>query len=291
MPDLVLQSFSLLLLASGLSIGYWFFIRPRQSTLNMQQTGLLFLILFTVVGGFFGAPFWWLDQKLSFSWDLPPLASRMLAAAGWSFSVAGLLALLLPSFRRLRLLVWLLWVYLAPLAAVILLFHLDRFDWEAPITYAFFVIVIAMLAATGWYLVRPVKVLADEPVEERPLSSLENAWLSLLIAGTAGWGLCLFITDSGPFSLIWVWPGDLLTSRLIGVMLFTIAAGSTYSILHPSLAPVMLAFQLTYGLGVTSAGLWNLSIGKPVPLFYTFVFGLTFLISTTLLARRSFTRS
>ncbi|MCL4836227.1 MAG: hypothetical protein KJZ86_27555, partial [Caldilineaceae bacterium] len=35
--------------------------------------------------------------------DLPPLASRILAAAGWSFAVVCLLVLERPTDRRLRL--------------------------------------------------------------------------------------------------------------------------------------------------------------------------------------------
>ena len=38
-----------------------------------------------------------------------------------------------------------------------------------------------------------------------------------------------WVTDSGPVPFVWVWPGDLLTSRLIGVMLLTIAVGAATS--------------------------------------------------------------
>jgi len=59
----------------------------------------------------------------------------MLAAAGWSFALVCWLALERPSLPRLRLVVIMLFVYLTPLAVAILLFHLSRFDWMAPITY------------------------------------------------------------------------------------------------------------------------------------------------------------
>lgn len=84
-----------------------------------------------------------MDHPSSFSWDLPPLASRMLAAAGWAFGVATLAALQRPVPHRTGLLM--LATYLAPLLAAVLLFHLDPY---APITYAFFAIVLLLNAPT-----------------------------------------------------------------------------------------------------------------------------------------------
>src|SRR5689334_1293691 len=79
--DLVLQFLGALLLFAALGLGYWVWIRPLEAGLTLQGRGLLFLVLLTLAGGALGAPFWWLDKRQSFSWDLPPLASRMLAAA------------------------------------------------------------------------------------------------------------------------------------------------------------------------------------------------------------------
>lgn len=140
MLDLLLQLLGLALLIGGLWWGYRRWIAPRQQSLDLRSKGLLLLIILTLMGGFFGSPFWWLDEARSFAWDLPALASRMLAAAGWSFVVATAMALEQPTTGRLRLALLLLITYLGPLVVAILFFHLERFDFSAPITYAFFAI-------------------------------------------------------------------------------------------------------------------------------------------------------
>jgi hypothetical protein len=76
---------------------------------------MLLLSVVTLVGGLLGSIGWWIDDPRSFSWDLPPLASRMLASAGWAFGVATLAALHRPVPRRTRLVMLMLAVYLAPL--------------------------------------------------------------------------------------------------------------------------------------------------------------------------------
>jgi hypothetical protein len=72
--------------------------------------------------------------------------------------------------------------------------------------------------------------------------------------------------------LIWVWPGDPLSSRLIGVMLLAVAAGSAYSLRYADTSRVMLATLATYGLGLAVASLWNLAAGLPVKPGYLVVF-------------------
>jgi hypothetical protein len=284
--DLLLQSAGLVLLAGGLGVGYWRWIRPHAASLDLQGKGLLLLILLTLMGGFIGSPFWWADAAWSFAWDVPPLASRMLASAGWSFCLVCVLALQRPSYRRVRLVLLLLFTYLTPLALAILLFHLDRFDPSAPITYAFFAIVGPMVAATLWYLLRQPGIIQDELRDAEPSSPLVRNWLALMAVVTALWGLALFATDNGPSALIWVWPGDLLSSRLIGVMLLAIAVGSIYSLRYADGARQMLAMTVTYGLGLAVGSLWNALAGKPVAISYAIVFGLIFLVSGALLLMR-----
>ena len=281
--DLLLQVFGLVLLLAGTGFGYWRWIKPHDDALDVQGKGLLLLVILMVVGGFVGSPFWWADEARSFSWDLPLLASRMLAAAGWSFVVVGVAVLERPTYRRLRLVLLLLFVYLFPLAIAAPLFHRERFDPSAPITYAFFAIVILMLVSTAWYLLRQPPIFPDQAQDlERP-SPGTRVWLLAVAAVTGLWGLALIVTDNGPSALIWVWPGDLLTSRLIGVMLLTIAAGALYSRPARGTTRPMLAMILTYGLGLALAGLSMALIGKPVKLSYVLVFGLIFLVSALLL--------
>src|SRR5262245_55611330 len=126
--SLLPQLAGLALLLAGVWLCYRRWVLPRAG-LDIQSRGLLVLLILTLIGGAVGGPVWWADAPWAFSWDLPPLAGRMLAAAGWTFAVICFLALERPSPGRLRLLVWLLAIYLLPLVAAILLFHLDRFDF------------------------------------------------------------------------------------------------------------------------------------------------------------------
>jgi hypothetical protein len=261
--------------------GYRRWIRPRE--VGTQGKGMLLLTIVTLVGGLVGSTGWWIDDPRSFSWDLPPLASRMLASAGWAFGVATIAALQRPVPRRMRLVMLMLAAYLAPLLVAIPLFHLDRFDPAAPITYAFFALVLPMTVAALWYLFQQPVIISDEPTDSLPPTPLVGAWLGLVAAVTAFWGLALFITDNGPSGLIWAWPGDLLTSRLIAVMLLTLAIGAVYALRYADVSRVMLGVIAVYGFGVTLANLWNILVSKPVKPSYVAAFGIMFLVSATLL--------
>jgi len=284
MLDLISQVFALAVLLGSAAWGYYRWVRPR-AHLPWGTQGFLMLIVLTLMGGFLGSPFWWLDVPQSFSWDLPPLAARMLASAGWSFAVACFLALERPTVRRLRLALLLLVVYLAPLVAVIFMFHLDRFDWTAPITYAFFAIAGGMALAALGYMFRTPLVIADEARDSAPAPLGVRAWVTAVAVSMGLWGLALFITDRGPSGLVWVWPGDLLTSRLIGVMLLAIAAGAAFSARYADTARLLSSVTLTYGLFVALANLWSAFVGKPIQFSYVIAFGVIGLGSALLLAR------
>jgi hypothetical protein len=282
--DYVMQILAAGMLVVVIGVAYLKWIRPLRVTLDFQQRCALLLTSLALAGGLLGSPFWWLDESRSFSWDLPPLASRMLASAGLSFFVVCLLTLKRPTFRRLRLVMLLLFVYLAPLAAAIFLFHLDRFDPAHPITYNFFAIAILMTVASAWFLLQPPKpILPDELREFVPASLLLKSWLAAVGLLSGVWGVAIFVTDQGPSDLIWVWPGDLLTSRLIGVMLLTIALGAIYSLRYADTASVMLAMIITYALGLAAASLWLLTAGLPIKDAYFLVFWIIFLISAAIL--------
>ncbi len=280
---LQMQLAGLLLLVGGVWFGYRQWVRRHDATLTAAGRGLLVLLVMTMAGGFVGSPFWWTDQPLSFSWDLPPLASRMLAAAGWSFFVVTLLALRRPTYRRVRLILLLLFVYLVPLTVLILLAHLDRFDFSAPITYAFFGIVLLMDVATTYYLLRQPAIIADDARDSLPASTVTQVWLPIVATITAIWGLALLVTDRGPLPLLWAWPGDLLSSRLIAVMLLAIAVGSLYAMRTAATARMMLAMIVVYSLGITVASAWNRLFGLPIETLYTAVFSIILLVSAVLL--------
>lgn len=278
----VLPTLGLLVLLAGVYTGYRRWIAPH--ALDFQGRGLLTLMVLTLMGGFIGSFAWWLDDVRSFSWDVPALASRMLASAGWSFAVVCLLVLNRPTYRRMRLVLILLCVYLLPLVVAAILFHLDRFNFALPLTYGFFGIAGGMSIATLWYLARQPRILPDD--SPTPPGATVRNWLGLVAVVTGAWGLALFITDSGPSDLIWVWPGDLLSSRLIGVMLLAIAAGSAYSLRYTDVSRLMLAMTAAYGLGLAVASLWNVLADRPIKVSYLVVFGVIFAVSSALLMRQ-----
>ncbi|MEK6221190.1 MAG: hypothetical protein N2D54_02985, partial [Chloroflexota bacterium] len=273
----------LLGLVTGVIIGYRKWIKPRTG-LSRQAQGLLLLLILTMMGGFLGSFGWWVDDPRTFSWDLPPLAGRMLASAGWAFAVACFMALGKPTHERVRLNLWMLFVYLTPLALAIFAFHLDYFDSRAPITYVFFLIVGMMISATSWYLYKQPRIM-EKTQPSLPAKKVVRNWLSIIVLVMTLWGAALFVTDSGPTKLIWVWTGDLLSSRLIGVMLLTIAVGAAYSRRSLDTAKVMLAMLLTYSVGIVLASAWGVLSGKPVVSSYLMVFGLVGGISGLLLAK------
>lgn len=283
MSDFFLQLIGLFLLVVGLGGGYGLFRRRYPSPLTGAQQGILLLTLLTLGGGFIGAFPWWLDVAYSFAWDLPPLASRLLAAAGWAFALACGLVLRHPTQRHLQLIMVMLVIYLAPLAVAILLFHLDRFDPAAPITYAFFAVVGVLLLPALWFCWRPVGIVAESQADPRPPKKGVQRWLGLVALCLGLWGLAIFVTHQGPSPLIWLWPQDLLASRLIGVMLLTLAVAALYSLRSATLARTTLATMLLYGVGGVAAALWNALAGKPIPVAYGVAFGLLALGSLLLL--------
>ena len=103
MNDLLFQFLGLFLLLAVVGGGYGLLRHRHPGRLTGAQLGIWLLTVLTLAGGFIGAIPWWLDVAASFAWDLPPLASRLLAAAGWAFALACGLALRNPTGRHLRL--------------------------------------------------------------------------------------------------------------------------------------------------------------------------------------------
>jgi hypothetical protein len=262
-------------------VGYRLWIAPRVDSRDLPVTAVLALVMMGLLGGFFGAPPWWLDEEGAFSWDLPPLASRMLGAAAFSFVVAALYVLLRPSLARLQLYMLLLAVYLAPLVIAIVLFHLDRFDFSRLITVGFFTIAGGMAVVSLYFLVRPPETTL-EPAIPVPPPAVVRSWLLLVAVVTLIWGLALFVTDDGGSKLIWAWQGDLLSSRLIGVMLLTISLGSLWSLRSNDTAQMMLAMNASYGLLIALASLWQTLLDAPIREAYLVVFGIIGVVSAVL---------
>jgi len=262
---------------------YLLWIRPRQSGLGLQALGLLLLVDLTLMGGLIGGAFWWVNEPGSFGWRLPPLAARLLAAAAWAYAAGAIVTLMRPTRDRLRLMMILLVVYLGPLALSIVAFHLGRFDPSALITYLFFLAVLSMLPSAVWWLIRPPNTAAIDESEPVRTGGLTRTWFIVSAAALALWGLALFVTDAGPSTLVWVWPGDPLSSQLIGVMLLTVAAGALYGLRSAEVAQVTLVLMLVYGLGVVAGTISLAAIGAPLRPAYLVVFALVAAISGALL--------
>jgi hypothetical protein len=154
---------------------------------------------------------------------------------------------------------------------------------RAPITYAFFVIVGLLLAPTLWLLARSPRPIPGYPDDTHLPSPALTRWLDVVALISGLWGLALFVTDRGPSALIWAWPGDLLTSRLIAVMLLTIAAGALVSRRRADLARVILVTTIVYSFGLSAASLWGLMTGQPLRPAYALVFASIAVISWRML--------
>lgn len=282
MSNVAVQFIGLCTLIIGVAAGYWLWIRPRRAQLSIQSFGLLALLILTFMGGLIGSTGWWFDYPSSFAWDLPLLASRMLANAGGAFGAATFMTLQHPTPRRVHLALLMLFTYLLPLAIAIVLFHLDRFDPQAPISYAFFIFVIGMLVPCVWYLLRQATIIPDTANDTQPSNQITNIWLTVIGVLMGLWGVALFITDSGS-DLIWLWAGDLLTSRLIAVMLLTIAVAVFYSHRYADTARVTLVTIIVYGLGVIASNIAMMLENKPMRPAYIVVFGIAALVSFVLL--------
>ena len=282
--ELLQQLAGLALLVCACWLGWRRWIAPYVHDLHADGMGMLLLAVLAITGGLIGSPFWWMGDPSSFSWTLPPLAGRLLGAAGFSFAVIGCYVLESRQQQLVRAYIVMLAVYLAPLVAAILLFHLDRFDWSAPITYAFFIVAGGMAAAALWYLVRRTtlgKGFQDAPAEQLPIFMRSWLWLVALVMGL--WGLAMFVYPSGPWPQVWVWPQDPLTSRLIATMLLTLCAGALMGLRSVAMARMSLWMFATYGTGAAAACFCNLTQGKPVPAAYATAFCALAVVSLALL--------
>ncbi|MFZ1680471.1 MAG: hypothetical protein WAT70_05580 [Rhizobiaceae bacterium] len=277
------QILGLGLLIAGVA-AVWIGTARRGADLStLARKGFLLLAAFAIVGGFVGSTAWWADHPSGFSWDLPPLASRLLGAAAVAFGLTGLVVLARPTADHVRLYAMMIAIYLAPLTVAILLFHRDRFDFSAPITPAFFALVVPMTVLSLWLAARPQGLIAASPGDAAPPARVVTVFLTLVAAACGIWAIALFATDRGPSGLVWAWPGDLLTSRLIAMMPLTLAAAALFSRTKALLARTALVLLAAYGIGGAAAGSMNAIAGKPIPLFYVAALGSFGLAATALL--------
>lgn len=240
-------------------------------------------LIVLAMGGLLGTPFWWLDLPPSFAWDLPPLASRLLAAAAFAFGLVGVMVLERPSQARARLMFAAASIYLVPLALAILLLHLDRFDPARPVTYGFFGLVVPLASAcvVGW-----MQLSGRQAEASTPPAGAVRWWMLAMVVVFGLWGALLFLAPSVAIPAVFLWAADPLTSRLIASMLLTIATVSFMAGRDARLAAPALLFAGIYGAGVVAAALMQAVNAKPVPLFYALVLGSAGAVSLILLLLR-----
>lgn len=255
MSAMTLQLLGLCLLVFG-SLGLELLLQNHTPIAGAMREARGLAVL-TAVGGIVGATAWWGNQPQAFAWTLPPLAARYLAVAGIAFGLVALRAALIGTVGHLRLLAAMLVIYLLPLTVAILTLHRDRLDFAAPLAWAF-------LAIVALLLILALRAIFRLPLGERGL----NGDLLGLIGVMSGlWGLALFIWPAGPLPLIWPWPQDPLTSRLIAAMFLTVA-GACQIAEGPAERRSALLLCLIYGNGITAATSLALSAGKPASLAY-----------------------
>lgn len=256
--------------------GWWGW--PRLQGLSAATR---FTVIATATGGLIGALFWWQDLTPAFAWDLPPLASRLLGAAATAFGAGGVLVLLQPSAARAWLHDVMTAIYLLPLLAAVLLLHLDRFDYAAPVTWGFFVAVLAVGGASI------AGVALDRPGDPGPVSRpFEAGWHVLAGVLLGIWAGALFVAPATPVALIFLWPADPLTSRLIAAMLMTLAAAMLIARGRAGLSLSANLVGAIYGWGGVAALAVNMAAGLSWPPAYLAVFGLVGAVSTALLLSR-----
>ena len=111
-----------------------------------------------------------------------------------------------------------------------------------------------------------------------------RGWLLCAGLALAIWGAALFVVPTAPYRLVFNWPQDALSSRLIAAMLMTIAIAFFLSRRDAGLARLALLFAGVYGVGVVAAGPMNAVGGNPIPLLYVGGFAIIGLVSLGLLA-------
>lgn len=278
---LVLVALGILLVS--ITCGYVLWVKPLEATLEVKAKACLLFILLTFFGALWGFAPWWLDDESSFAWNLPPLASRMLGAAALAFVVGGLFTLFRPTHARLRVMLLMIGAYMLPLAVAIIAFHLDRFDFGEPVVWGFFPLVVIMCTAVVYFLAETPLVVVDSAVLDAGIHPVVRIWLLSVGVLTLVWGLALFVTDDGFSSEIWAWPGDLLSSRLIAVMLLTLAAVAFGTMYYKAATTMTLAVIAIYGLAGAVANLWQEFLDKPVKQDYVIALGVVGIVSAALL--------
>jgi hypothetical protein len=138
--------------------------------------------------------------------------------------------------------------------------------------YTFFAVAVGLTVASVWHLARgTARQLAD--TSGRPATATVAGFLTTVAIITGLWGVAPIVMPAGPVPMIWTWPADALSSRLIGTMLLTLGVMCISARRDADLSALALAVLAHYGFGVVLAGLMNAQAGKTLSLAYMAVLG------------------
>lgn len=264
MPDIVLNLIALALLGSGVLLLLRVFAAPMAAYPRRTRR----VLTLATAGALIGAPFWWAGAPLSFAWALPALAFRFLAAAALAFGAVGLMVMARPSPARIRFALGMVATYLAPLLVLIVIFHRGALDWSQPLPWGLVVFAGGLAAGSVLEMVKSKDLRPG--VAPRPV---ERAFWALGIVVFGLWAAALMLWPQGDLALVWPWPSDPLTTRLIGAMLLTLFMMSWMARNRAELARVAGVGMATYGLWVLIACALRFLAGQPFPWLYAAVLG------------------
>jgi hypothetical protein len=206
---------------------------------------LVFLVVALVV--LVGAGLFFLPHLVAplWPWSLTPFNTRFLGAIYASELLAATVALLVNRWAPARLILPQAVTFTAVVTLGSLV-HLDRFDPQRRVTWAWFVLYIVPLVVLAYYLWRYRRLPPAEPAPPAP------AWRAYLLGqgivlGLYGIGL---LAAPGLFSAFWPWPIDVFHGQVYSAVFLTGAVGSL--VLARAAAPIEF---LTEGLAQTALGL------------------------------------
>lgn len=248
-----------------------------------MSTGGRCAIITMTFGGLLYAPFWWFDVDSSFAWDLPPVGSRLLAASGLAFGIAGLATMIWPSPRRLRLLLVMIAVGLGSIFVVTMLFHLRSFNFDRISSWVFVVATGGLAVLAGTELLRSYSGSPGLRTKRfgNPLLPL---WLVLVGITMVGWSLALFLAPDTLFPAVFLWPDDARTSRLVAAMLLAVGISALLAMNDVGSGRLALLFAGVFGVGVVGAISLNSASSFSTPMLYIVAIGGIGMVSLAFLA-------
>jgi len=232
-------------------------------TMTRRERSEAMVAAMVFAGGLWAAPAWWYGSEGSFPFPLDPFSGRLLGAAAAVFAMAALITLIRPSRQRMRFLMVLVLCHLGPLAAALIVWHRDAFDWTDPAAWGLVVAMVLLLPGALLGLLAPAGL--TRAIDVRPPARGSRVILGL--TGLAAWalGLALYIRPDGPVPELWLWAGEPLTSRLMASALFALAGAAIIGAFAGRHSATALFLLVVWGAGLGLAVLPQHQAGEALP--------------------------